>query len=779
MKIKTFSPGELVMLYDSRSAKKKLRPSWRGPFVVTGFGGDQHKSYTIRQICGTLIPRTFHGDHLKLFRLREGYLATGREERIPVYQNIRLGTANQKLPKDLRTVPGVYPTSSHPQVLQVHQVLAGSPSGSYFSYQHTPISEDVYTLPIHQPPLFRAIVPFTLNQLPRIHQTPDPLPLPIFQCTAITPYSKSPGQQLSSLQTSTSHFTAQRHSKSPDQQLSSLQTSTSHFTAQRHSKSPDQPFSNLQTSTSHFAAQGHPGSPNQQPASSHFTTQSQPFRSSSIPPTLKRAQSKHSPLSAYTEALYTLITMADGSSGEAPNANDGTMWSEFINLSPSPRKKSSRQSNQLETPMMPTQHGMASMQVPLEPVTLDTRTFAGVRNSPQIPLTNTTRNLTPTFLPINHASGLSHTYTYSHDFDPDLKAHHTQSARAPQSARPTQEVKTWKSYDSYEVEDHHEEEYDVDETETLPHHAETLPREVELSSSEGDPYDTDEEFEERTRASGGGKISKDTAITHSFQSENDTPEQEAGGKPPKRKAPSRRPEARRLKKAVEENDVTAALVHIAEYRKEYQEHIPAAEITRFNDLIQKCKSKTVAHQYKRSVLVPYERQHFDPLPGETPTPEPKKRTPAKRARRGKKSTSLSREEVGQALSILTYDAEGSRQSLGAETTPKRKRQPSRGRGSLSKKLKHQASPSTPQRQEPSQESSPTPMPRAYTPTTKHRQPPQKYIAPSSPSPEPSPDSPDRLRSWRIKYEGNKLARFPYPRGFVRSTGTKPHRRTQH
>ncbi|KAI1006688.1 hypothetical protein K3495_g1530 [Podosphaera aphanis] len=52
-----YDPGDLVMLYDHRQAGKKLRPSWRGPFVITGFGGDMGKSCTIRQINGTPIPR--------------------------------------------------------------------------------------------------------------------------------------------------------------------------------------------------------------------------------------------------------------------------------------------------------------------------------------------------------------------------------------------------------------------------------------------------------------------------------------------------------------------------------------------------------------------------------------------------------------------------------------------------------------------------------------------------------------------------------------------------
>ncbi|RKF54269.1 hypothetical protein OnM2_099002 [Erysiphe neolycopersici] len=40
----TYSPGEMVMLYGHRQSGRKLRPNWRGPFVVTGFGGSMGKS---------------------------------------------------------------------------------------------------------------------------------------------------------------------------------------------------------------------------------------------------------------------------------------------------------------------------------------------------------------------------------------------------------------------------------------------------------------------------------------------------------------------------------------------------------------------------------------------------------------------------------------------------------------------------------------------------------------------------------------------------------------
>ncbi|KAI1000425.1 hypothetical protein K3495_g7774 [Podosphaera aphanis] len=94
--IARYDRGDLVMLYDHRQAGKRLGPSWRGPFVVTGFEGDMGKSYTIRQINGTSIPRHYYGDSLKRFRLREGYLVTGEEGDLPIFQNIRP-------PKNIRT----------------------------------------------------------------------------------------------------------------------------------------------------------------------------------------------------------------------------------------------------------------------------------------------------------------------------------------------------------------------------------------------------------------------------------------------------------------------------------------------------------------------------------------------------------------------------------------------------------------------------------------------------------------------------------------------------
>jgi hypothetical protein len=97
-----FKGGDLVMIYDQKSAKKKLHPAYRGPFVINGASGDQGKSYTLRQVNGTAIPRMYYGDHLKPFRLRPDHLVTKKERLWPEYQNLRAGQGVHKLPKNVR-----------------------------------------------------------------------------------------------------------------------------------------------------------------------------------------------------------------------------------------------------------------------------------------------------------------------------------------------------------------------------------------------------------------------------------------------------------------------------------------------------------------------------------------------------------------------------------------------------------------------------------------------------------------------------------------------------
>jgi hypothetical protein len=93
-----YTPGDLVFLYDSNSAKKKLHPSFRGPFRIASFGGDHYRSFKLEQLNREPIPHTFYGDHLRLFRPRTGHLITQTEESLPIYQNIRAGRTRFRIP---------------------------------------------------------------------------------------------------------------------------------------------------------------------------------------------------------------------------------------------------------------------------------------------------------------------------------------------------------------------------------------------------------------------------------------------------------------------------------------------------------------------------------------------------------------------------------------------------------------------------------------------------------------------------------------------------------
>ena len=80
-----FKPGELVIVYNSKVAKQKLNPSYRGLFKDIGFATEFEKSYELSQVNRELIARYFHGNYLKLFKLYKGYLVTGSELEVLVY----------------------------------------------------------------------------------------------------------------------------------------------------------------------------------------------------------------------------------------------------------------------------------------------------------------------------------------------------------------------------------------------------------------------------------------------------------------------------------------------------------------------------------------------------------------------------------------------------------------------------------------------------------------------------------------------------------------------
>ena len=78
--------GDLVMLFQEKAGK--LQPRWRGPFKISGYGGAHAKSFVLQQLNGRHIRGSFHGDHLKLYTPRTGYLASDPLP-LPPYQNIR------------------------------------------------------------------------------------------------------------------------------------------------------------------------------------------------------------------------------------------------------------------------------------------------------------------------------------------------------------------------------------------------------------------------------------------------------------------------------------------------------------------------------------------------------------------------------------------------------------------------------------------------------------------------------------------------------------------
>ena len=80
-------PGDLVMLYQEHSGK--LQPRWRGPFQISAYGGSHGLSFCLKQLNGRKIRGKFHGDHLKTFLPRTGYLAEANPPPLPQTQTIR------------------------------------------------------------------------------------------------------------------------------------------------------------------------------------------------------------------------------------------------------------------------------------------------------------------------------------------------------------------------------------------------------------------------------------------------------------------------------------------------------------------------------------------------------------------------------------------------------------------------------------------------------------------------------------------------------------------
>lgn len=86
---KTFVPGQYVFLRDTNLIYDKNIPRWRGPFVINGYGGEHDTSYTLRKLDGIALPNHFHGDHLRIFQERTGYLRPHDEENLPIMKSLR------------------------------------------------------------------------------------------------------------------------------------------------------------------------------------------------------------------------------------------------------------------------------------------------------------------------------------------------------------------------------------------------------------------------------------------------------------------------------------------------------------------------------------------------------------------------------------------------------------------------------------------------------------------------------------------------------------------
>lgn len=86
---KVFVAGQYVFLRDTNLTYDKNVPRWNGPFIINGPGGEHNSSYKLRKLDGSIAPNLFHGDHLRIFQERTGYLRPADEEDLPVMKNLR------------------------------------------------------------------------------------------------------------------------------------------------------------------------------------------------------------------------------------------------------------------------------------------------------------------------------------------------------------------------------------------------------------------------------------------------------------------------------------------------------------------------------------------------------------------------------------------------------------------------------------------------------------------------------------------------------------------
>lgn len=87
--------GDMVMLYQERSGK--LQPRWRGPFKIIDYGGSHGASFVLQQLSGKHIRGSYHGDHLKKFVPRAGYLSSPSDPQLLQDQNIRVSQPRARL----------------------------------------------------------------------------------------------------------------------------------------------------------------------------------------------------------------------------------------------------------------------------------------------------------------------------------------------------------------------------------------------------------------------------------------------------------------------------------------------------------------------------------------------------------------------------------------------------------------------------------------------------------------------------------------------------------
>jgi hypothetical protein len=80
-----FNPRDLVILYDSKLAKKKMHPAYKGPFVIISPGGFYSKLCHLRQVNSIAIPKSFYKDYLKPFKLQTSHLVTSYKKQLLIY----------------------------------------------------------------------------------------------------------------------------------------------------------------------------------------------------------------------------------------------------------------------------------------------------------------------------------------------------------------------------------------------------------------------------------------------------------------------------------------------------------------------------------------------------------------------------------------------------------------------------------------------------------------------------------------------------------------------